>query len=118
MSQIRFFTDEDVYAAIAIGLRKAGFDAIATPEAGRLGEPDESQLEYATVENRVLITFNVGHFAHLNAQWLAAGKHHSGIVVSSQRPIGDLLRRLLNLARTLQAEEMRDRLEFASDWPA
>jgi hypothetical protein len=44
------------------------------------------------------------------------GRHHAGIVVSSQRPIGDMLRRLLRLANTLNATAMQDRLEFLGDW--
>ncbi len=47
MSKLTFFTDEDVYAAVAVGLRKASLDAVSTPEAGRLGESDESQLAWA-----------------------------------------------------------------------
>ena len=54
MSAVRLFTDEDVYAAIASALRKADVDAVSTPEAGRLGESDESQLVYAAGEGRVL----------------------------------------------------------------
>jgi len=34
MTPIRFFTDEDVYGAIAPALRTAGFDAVSTPEFG------------------------------------------------------------------------------------
>jgi hypothetical protein len=116
MSQPRFFTDEDSYGVTAVALRRAGFDAVSTPEAGRLRKSDESQLEWASQEGRVLVTFNVGHFADRHADWLRQGRHHAGIVVSSQRPIGDLLRRLLHLAGTLDAEAMRDRLEFLSDW--
>ena len=44
------------------------------------------------------------------------GRHHAGIALSSQRPVGDLLRRLLHLAGTLEAGAMHDRLEFLSDW--
>jgi hypothetical protein len=47
MSKPRFFTDEDIYASVAIALRKADLDALSTPEAGRLGESDDSQLEYS-----------------------------------------------------------------------
>ncbi|MCH8047844.1 MAG: hypothetical protein IID44_29470 [Planctomycetes bacterium] len=63
MSQIRFFTDEDVFGAVAVARRKAAFDAISTPDAGRQGESDVSQLPWAS-----------------------------------------------------DAEEMRDRIEFLSDW--
>ena len=116
MSDMRFFTDEDVYGAIAPALRRAGIDAVSTPELGRHRQSDESQLEWASAEGRVLVTFNVGHFADLHQTWLRAGRSHAGIVVSSQRPIGDTIRRLLHLATAMSAELMPGRLEFLSDW--
>jgi hypothetical protein len=64
MSEIRFLMDEDVYGAVAPTLRRAGFDALSTPEAGRGGQTDQSQLDWASKENRALFTFNVGHFAN------------------------------------------------------
>ncbi len=116
MASIRFFTDEDVYGAIAVQLRAAGFDAVSTPDVDRLGELDESQLEWAAQEDRVFVTFNVAHFAQLHYQWMAISRHHAGVIVSRQRPIGDIIRRLLHLARTLDADGMQDRLEYLSDW--
>lgn len=112
----RFFTDEDVYAAVAPALRKAGFDAVATPEADRLGLSDQMQLTWAADEGHVLVTFNAAHFAKLHANWVRQGRHHAGIVVSSQRPIGDVLRRLVHLAGTLDAAALQDRLEYLGDW--
>lgn len=116
MSTARFFTDEDVYAAVAPALRTDGLDALSTSEARRLGESDESQLAWATGQDRVLVTFNVAHFAALHASWLNAGRHHAGIAVSSQRPIGDLLRRVRHLANVLDGDAMQDRLEYLGDW--
>ena len=116
MASIRFFTDEDVYGSVAPKLRKRGFDAVSTPEANRLGASDDSQLEWAAQENRVLLTFNVGHFAGIHHAWLSGSGHHAGIIVSTQRPIGDLLRRILALASGRSAEKMRDRLEYLSNW--
>ena len=92
MSALRFFTDEDVYGAIAPALRRAGVDAVSTPETGRRGESDESQIEWAAAEGRTLVTFNAAHFAELHAIWMRRGQRHAGIVVSSQRPIGDMVR--------------------------
>ncbi len=108
MNAPRFFTDEDVYAAIASSLRKAGFDAVSAPEAGRLGLSDESQLTWAADEARVLVTFNVAHFAKLHGVWMRKGRGHAGLVVSNQRPIGDVLRRLMHLAETLDARDAQD----------
>jgi hypothetical protein len=116
MKTIRFFTDEDVYGAIAPALRDAGFDALSTPEAGRLGESDESQLIWAVSRGYLFVTFNVGHFANLHADWIRRHQHHAGIVVSQQRPLGDMLRRLLHLAESVDADEMADRLVFVGDW--
>ena len=116
MSAARFLMDEDVYGAVAPALRRAGIDAISTTDADRGGESDESQLDWASNEDRAMFTFNVGHFAGLHAMRMAAGRHHAGIIVSSQRPIGDVIRRLLNIASALDNESMRDRLEFLSDW--
>ncbi len=38
------------------------------------------------------------------AAWIAEARRHAGIVVSNQRPIGHLLRRILHLAGTLDAD--------------
>jgi hypothetical protein len=91
-------------------------DAISTIDADRGGESDKSQLDWASSQNRTLVTFNVGHFAHLHSVRVAEGRHHAGVIVSSQRPVGDVIRRLRHLANVLDAESMRDRLEFLSDW--
>ena len=91
-------------------------NARSTAEVGGRGQSDESQLQRASTEGRVIVTFNVAHFARLHATWLRQGRHHAGIVVSSQRPIGDVIRRLLHLSGSLDAESMGDRLEFLSDW--
>ena len=116
MDAIRFFTDEDIYSAVAVALRRVKIDACSTPEVGRRKQSDESQLEWASTEGRVLVTFNVAHFAALHATCLRQGRHHCGIVVSSHRPIGDVVRRLLHLSGKLDSESMRDRLEFLGSW--
>lgn len=87
MNSIRYFTDEDIYSAVAESLRERGRDAISTPEAFRLGETDDAQLAWAATEGRVFVTFNVAHFAMLHDQFMREGKHHAGIVVSVQIPI-------------------------------
>jgi hypothetical protein len=47
---------------------------------------------------------------------LQSGKSHAGPILSAQRPLGDVLKRLVHLATTLDGEAMKDRLEFLSDW--
>ncbi len=116
MADSTFFIDEDVYGAVAIALRGAGFDVVSTPEAARLGESAESQLLWVTNVARAIVTFTVAHFAQLHTAWLASGRHHCGIIVSSQRPIGGTIRRLTNLATTSDVATMRDHIEFLSNW--
>ena len=79
-------------------------------------ESDELQLAWSAGQDRVQVTFNVAHFSALHSAWISMGRQHAGIVVSSQRPIGDMLHRLLHLAGTLDSTAMQDRLEFLGDW--
>lgn len=116
MAALRLYTDEDIYGVVTIALRGAGMDVVSSPEAGRLGESDESQLQWSSDAGRAIVTFNVAHFVQLHTVWLSTGRHHHGIVVSSQRSVGDTIRRLSNLAGALESEAMRDRLEFLSSW--
>ena len=116
MTPIRIYTDEDVYGSVAPKLREQEIDAVSTPEVQRLGATDKSQLSWATKEGRVPLTFNVADFARLHNAWMTSSRHHAGIIVSSQRPIGDLLRRILSLTSSLTTDEMQDRLEFLSNW--
>ncbi len=116
MTAIRFFTDEDVYDAVATALCRRGIDVCSTPQVGRRGQSDQSQLEWASLEGRVFFTFNVAHFAEIHAAWLREARHHAGIVVSQQRPIGEVVQRLAHLAAKLDADAMRDHLEFLSRW--
>lgn len=91
MTAIRFFTDEDVHSSLAVALRARGFEASSAPELSRRGESDESQLEFAAKSGFVIVTFNVADFANLHVAWCEQRRSHAGIVVSSQRPVGEIL---------------------------
>jgi hypothetical protein len=66
-------------------LRRLGFDVLTTLEARRESESDESQLEFATREARVVLTGNDGDFSRLQAEWGIQGREHPGIVVVRQQ---------------------------------
>jgi hypothetical protein len=110
--KLRLFLDEDVHAALAAALRKRGHDAVLALEEKRLGLSDESQLNFATQENRCLVTFNVGDFVRLHNRWIDAGHEHAGIIVSKQLPVGEMLRRLLVLLQKENADSMRGQVRF------
>jgi hypothetical protein len=70
--------DEDAMArALVRGLRARGVDVTTVLDAGMSEQDDVAQLEQATQHGRVLYTFNVGHFCHLHAQYMAQGENHA-----------------------------------------
>jgi len=83
-------------------------------EEGQAGQGDTGQLDYATQNQRVFYTFNVGDFCRIHKEYLAGGKSPSGIIVANRRryTIGEQLRYLLNLAKTKSADDMRNQLLF------
>ena len=104
--------------ALVAALRARGVDVLTALEAGMIEIADAEHLAYSTSENRVLLTCNIGDFCQLHQQWLSSGRPHAGIVCMPQQSlsIGSRLRRLLRLLSTLSVDEMRNRLEFLSNW--
>jgi len=45
-----------------------------------------------------------------------ARKTHSGIILSDQLPVGTMLKRVMKLWFSLSPEDMKNRLEFLSNW--
>jgi hypothetical protein len=116
---IRLYLDEDsMDRALMRALSARGLDVKSVLDTNMSGYPDAQQLEYAATNGRVLYSGNVGDFHRLHYDYLAARKPHSGIILVSQQKysVGEQLRRLLNLASSLPAGAMKDRLEFLSSW--
>ena len=109
---IRLYLDEDVHKRVASALRLRHFDVISAHEVGHWGLSDEEQLTYAATEGRALFTFNTADYLRLHLDWLQRGKEHYGIIVSNQLPIGETVRRLLNLLNRVSADEMRNEIRW------
>jgi hypothetical protein len=79
---------------------------------------DEDHLAFATVQNRVLCSFNVGDFYRLHMRYMEQHRAHAGIVLARQQqyPVGEYMRRLLRLSTHHTAEEMQNQVEFLSAW--
>ena len=95
---IRLYLDEDAQDSDLVrALRARGFDVLTAFEAGMVEQSDESHLQYATTQSRVLYSFNVGDFLRLYGAYLAEGKTHAGIILARQQQysVGEQLRRLL-----------------------
>lgn len=115
MSKIRLYLDEDVInRALVESLRNSGVEVMTTSDANKLSCTDEEQLIYATEQNRVIYTYNVGDFCRLHSLYMAQEVSHAGIILGVQQrySVGQQLRGILNLMATKSAEDMRNQLEF------
>lgn len=83
---------------------------------GLVEVPDDEHLAYAVSQGRAVLSFNRGDFVQLHKRYMGQGWEHFGIIVSPHYPIGETLRRVLNLVGTLSAEDMMNRLEYLSNW--
>lgn len=106
---IRFHLDETCRIALANGLRLRGLDVTTTPDAGLLGAVDPVQLAHAHRQGRVLFTHDADFIALHNR-----GAPHSGIVYCHQyrHPLGEVIRRLVNLWSTREAGELVGQLIY------
>lgn len=118
--RIRLYFDEDAMDEDLVeALRARGIDIQTAFEAEMIEREDHEQLRHAATQERVVYTFNVGHFCVLHADFLNRGEDHAGIIIGQQQrySIGAQMRRLLNLIAARTAEEMRNQLEFLGNWP-
>lgn len=56
MTEVRYYTDEQVSRVVVRGLRQRGVDVASVPEADKLGATDEEHLTFALAEGRVIFT--------------------------------------------------------------
>ena len=119
MSVVCFHLDEDCQAAsLASAMRQHGADVTTTNELGIAGVHNEDQWQQATDKGRGVVSNNIADFSAMHAAWRSAHRDHAGIVLFPQQQysVGEVVRRLLRLRHSLTAEEMRNRLEWLSDW--
>lgn len=103
--------------AVAQELRGRGHDVVSLHDADspvRTGASDEDVLSAAQTGGRALVTENVRDFRPLEAELIASGAHHAGLVYTSNRQFprghpataGQLIRALDALLR--DEPELRD----------
>ncbi len=108
MDKIRFYLDESVNVAVIAGLKRRGVHVSSARDAGNRGLSDLEQLEYAANNNFVIVTHDDDFIS------MASKKKHSGIVYTHQQKysIGDFIRNLKLLWDIVEAEEMKNHIEF------
>jgi len=116
MRSAKVYLDEDVHPLIADALRLRGWEALTTIEAGRQGSTDEQQVEYATENGFVILSYNVTDFPAMHYRILADGKTHAGIIVATQENPGRNAKTLLKLLDIFDAEDFADQLIYLNNW--
>jgi predicted nuclease of predicted toxin-antitoxin system len=108
LAKIKFYLDESVNVAVAAGLKRRGVYVITARDSGVLGLTDIEQLTYATKNGFVIVTHDDDFLS------IASRKNHAGIVYVHQQKysIGDLIRHLKLLWDIVNAEEMKNHIEF------
>jgi hypothetical protein len=117
VSRLRLYVDEDAMDGDLVrGLRSRGIDVVTAAGASMIRRKDEEHLSLATVQGRVLYSFNVSDYHEIHTEWLATGRDHAGIILAQQKrySTGEQIRRILRLIGALTTEAMRNREEFLS----
>ena len=106
---MKFHTDENVSQAVAMGLRRRGFDVTTTNEAGLRTASDEIQLAYALRDSRVMVSHDPDML-----RLASSGIPHAGVAYchGQKYNVGQLVLKLLALAGRASPEEMRNQVEF------
>jgi hypothetical protein len=119
MSQIRLYLDEDAIDQQLIrAFRSRNIDVTTVGEVQTYGFSDAEQLTFATAQQRVLFTFNVGDYCRLHGLCLAQSIDHAGIIVSNQQfySVGAQLRGVLRLMAEKSAGDLRNQLVYLSNY--
>ena len=106
---IRFYMDQHIPAAVSHGLVRHGIDVLTAQEAQKCELTDTEQLAFATMEERAVVTFDPDYLAlH------GSGAKHAGIAwcPATKYSIGQLIQALLLVHGVLDAESMRNHLEY------
>lgn len=97
---LRFLADEDFDHRILRGLelREPALDVLTVQDAGRSGEEDPANLDFAAKEERVLLTHDKRLIGFV-LERVESGKRMAGVfVVHQDSPIGQVVEDLLDLA--------------------
>lgn len=108
---MRLFLDAHVSGRrIATALRERGHDIRAADEERALdGSEDEAVLELATLEDRIMVSFNVRDFPRILREWAEGGRDHAGCVILvgiDHSEFGAILR-VLDLVLAARPEQER-----------
>jgi len=84
--KIRLYLDEDAMDGNLVwALRVRGLNVVTALDSGLIHTPDVRHLEYATLHDRTLYSFNVADYMELHNDFMTAGQSHAGLILSQQQ---------------------------------
>ncbi len=92
---VRLYVDADITPKLARALRSRGYDAISAHEVGNAEVSDAEHTTFAASQGRTLLTCNAQDFTPLFEDYWFAGRDHSGVIVSEQLELSEMLRRVM-----------------------
>jgi hypothetical protein len=116
---VRLYVDEDAMDSNLVrGLRSRGIDVVTASDSGMIRRRDEDHLALASVQGRVLYSFNLADYHEIHTEWTATGRDHAGIILARQKrySVGEQIRRLVHLIGSVNGAAIRNRIEFLSRW--
>ncbi len=116
MEKIRLYIDEDLTDRLSVALRSRGYDAISAHEINMRGKTDKEQLEYATKNNRVILTRNIKHFVTLQRESYKNRQSHAGIVVTDYLSLKELIRRINRFLNEKSSDDMKNNLDWLQNY--
>ena len=112
---IRLLVDQNFNGHIADGLtrRDPGLDLVHVRDVGLAATPDPTILEWAAMQDRVLLTHDrrtIPPFAHAQ---VAAGRRRPGVfLVSDDMPTGQAIDEILLAVYCLSPDECKDIVKY------
>ena len=116
MEKIKLYIDEDMTDRLAVALRSRGYDVISVHEVNMRGRTDKEQLEFATQNNRVILTRNIKHFVALQREYYKHGLLHKGIVMTNYLPLKELIGRVIRFLNKKKMAEMRNCIDWLQNY--
>ncbi len=112
----KLYLNEHISWHLAEQLRKYGFDVTSTFELRMIEQDDAEQLAFAASQGRAVVSINHKHFRPLHDQYMAEGRDHWGIILSTEESVPILRRRLLRLLNSVTAEELKNQIRWLNEF--
>ena len=112
---IRFVTDEDFDGRIVRGLsrRNSDLNLVRVQDVGLMGASDEKLLEWATDNNRIVLTHDKRTMPRHVRDRLAAGLHVPGVfIVNDSASVGRCIDDLQLIAGCSHESEWQDQIIY------